>query len=271
MRERLTSPSNPRVKNALQLRNGGSRRKQSKFLIDGQREIELAIRSGVRVLQVFTTDSLASTTFLEAGNDPVEVLTISTEIADRLSYGQRGAEPVAVAETPKLSLSNLKWSSDTLVLVLDRSEKPGNIGACLRTAAACHASVVLTDPICEVFNPNLIRASRGSVFTTPLAVCTAGQLQAECARQEIPLQCARIDGSRRLWDLNLRRGQCLVFGNEAEGLDVQRWPLTSQRPQIDSFSIPMSNKNASGVDSLNLSTSAAVTLYEALRQRECTG
>ena len=177
----------------------------------------------------------------------------------KLSYGQRGAESVAVAKIPHRTLSGFKWQSSQLVLVLDQTEKPGNLGACLRTASACGVTaVVLTDPVCEPYNPNAIRASRGTIFSLNLRVATRDEFQA-CARaQRIPLFAARVDASQELWQQDFVGGGAILFGSEALGLGSE-WELPEVRP----FSIPMQGVT----DSLNLSISAAVTLYEAVRQR----
>lgn len=256
----ITSPTNPKVKQTLRLRQSSERRQTGHFLIDGRREIELAIAHGFRVETVFfsESDSAVASDWPE-GLQLAQRQMVSSAILQRLSYGQRGDTPVAVAQRPQLGLARLKLDATSLILVLDRTEKPGNLGACLRTASACgvHA-VVLTDPICEIFNPNAIRASRGTVFTIPMAVATPEELIAFCAARSLHVLTARVDGSHRLWDCTFTGGSAIVFGNESQGLGAN-W----DHPQVDSFSIPMSGV----ADSLNLSISAAVTLYEAVRQR----
>ena len=225
------------------------------FLIDGCREIEAAARCGVSIRTLFATQSSALS--LSSGLRS-NVVLVGERIAERISYGQRKDTPVAIAETP-----NVAFQADMLqgvILVLDRTEKPGNLGACLRTAdAAGVTTVILTDPVCEVFNDNAIRASRGAIFSLNIAQMSQHHFLVECAKAKMPIFTARVDGEKTLWELDLASNAAVVFGNEAEGLG-QNW----LHEQVQSFTIPMS---PSETDSLNLSISAAVTLFEAKRQR----
>lgn len=264
----ITSVHNPRVKQARRLREARARREHGLFLIDGEREIGLALAAGVEIESIFATPVEPSRSgdphsqpFQDMG--PRILQLVSDEVLTRLSYGERGAAPVAVARQPALGLERLKWSADSLVLVLDRTEKPGNLGACLRSAAACGVdAVVLTQPVCELFNPNTIRASRGTVFTLPIAISTPGEFLSACASLGLSsIYAARVDAQTSLWDCRFAAGTALVFGSEAQGLGDE-WQVDSVCP----YTIPMTNR----ADSLNLSISAAVTLYEAVRQRLAT-
>lgn len=250
----LSSLANPQVKAALRLRKASERRATRKFLIDGWREIQLAVKSGLDLTQLFVPPAYIS----RVEEAELNHTAVQDRVAEKLSYGQRAAEPVAVASTPNQNLDQLKLGRTPLVLALDRTEKPGNIGACFRSAEACGATVILSDPICEVFNPNVIRSSRGAIFSLDWAVCTAPELRDYCRTRQMAIYCARVEAEEELWDLDLKRPSCVVFGNEAQGLDSETWGSEQ------AFSIPMEGQS---VDSLNLSNSAAVTLYEGLRQR----
>lgn len=261
----IESVHNPRIKQTLRLRDAGTRRQTGRFLIDGDREIALAERHGIELEVVFVaagqpplTHGLAATTLHQTVSAPLQ--PVSPAVLGKLSYGQRGAESVAVAKTPRRTLSGFEWQTSQLLLVLDQTEKPGNLGACLRTASACGVeTVILTDPVCEPYNPNAIRASRGTIFSLDLLVATREEFQA-CARaQHIPLFAARVDARQELWQQDFTSGGAVLFGSEAHGLGSQ-WELPEVRP----FTIPMQGVT----DSLNLSISTAVTLYEALRQRQ---
>jgi TrmH family RNA methyltransferase len=262
----LQSMQNPRVKHAIRLRDSRFRRRSGEFLIDGLIEIERARAAGIALGTVFVLDGDPSTSqrlLATAPQNALPLQPVSEVILQRMSYGEQSAKPVAIARTPRLELSHLRLTNRSLVLVLDRIEKPGNLGACLRTASACGIdAVVLTDAVCEVFNPNTIRASRGTVFSVPMAQCTAGEFVAQARSLELPLAAARIDGKADLWQCDFRGGSAIVFGNEAEGLGDE-WRTYEEQGQCHSFRIPMHAQ----VDSLNVSTSAAVALYEALRQR----
>ncbi len=256
----IHSHSNPQVKRVARLRNAAVRRKSGLFLIDGVREIELAAAHGFQIETVFYTEgSDQLETIPRAGNVGAALQPVTAAVLSRISYGQRTDAPVALAVTPALPLRELRSNSEGLWLVLDRTEKPGNLGACLRTATAVDVgAVILTDPVCEVFNPNTIRSSRGTVFALPMAISSSSELVTFCKERKIRLMCSRVDATRNLWECDFTAETALVFGNESVGLG-ENWLLA----EAESFCIPMQG----AADSLNLSISAAVTLYEAVRQR----
>lgn len=192
-------------------------------------------------------------------HDQISVQSFSPVLMSNLCYGQQETEPVAIACEPHWDLKGLQLTNDSLVLVLDQTEKPGNLGACLRSAVACGCSaVLLTRPICDAFSSNSIRASRGAIFQLPMAVATPEEVIELAQAKEIPIYAARVGEQIGLWDLKLATGAFLVFGNEARGLD-DRW----QQASIQGFSIPMQGC----VDSLNLSISAAIAMFEVVRQK----
>lgn len=262
MKPIIESLQNPRVKHALRLRDSRWRRRAGQILIDGVREIEVARRAGI----------VPETIFYQIGDDgnpvpppsmddwPASVLQpVSDRVFEKLAYGERNSGAVAIAPVPKLDLESLRLPSEPLVLLLDRVEKPGNIGAVARTAATAGAdALVLTDPACEVFNPNAIRASLGTVFSLPIAVCSAGRLPEWLAESGIRLVRACVDGAVSMWDIELRGPLAIALGSEAHGLGPE-W----NRAEWPAVQIPM----RPGADSLNLSVSAAVLCYEAIRQR----
>lgn len=261
----ISSHQNPRVREVCRLRESRQRRKSGLFLIDGEKEILEAARSGHQLQAIYCTSkgigSLDGLAQLRARKVDLEhrVTRVTQDVLQRISYGQHTAQPVAVAQTPQVSLGQLSLTSSSRLLVLDQTEKPGNLGACLRTAAACGVdAVVLTNPICELYNPNTVRASRGAIFRVPIAEATPGELLQLCDELAIPMWAARVDGQVGLWDCCLGSAFAIVFGNEADGLG-QDWDSALVR----SFVIPMQRET----DSLNLSISCAVTLYESLRQQ----
>ncbi len=229
-------------------------------MIDGEREISLACKHGIELESIFVDEAKLSELVSVCGETIIRLIQpVTSKVLERISYGQRQSSPVAIGRTPQTSLADLRISQHPLLLVLDHTEKPGNLGACLRTASACGIdAVILTHPICELHNPNTIRASRGTVFSLPVAVATAQELQDFCRAHDVQLFTARVDATASLWNQDLKSGGAFVFGSEAHGLGTE-W----NGPGLQSFSIPMRGVT----DSLNLSISAAVTLYEALRQR----
>lgn len=257
----ITSTHNPFYRNCLQLRDNRKRRRSKLFLIDGVKEIVQAIAANLRIQSLLVPEAGGIDELLErlCRQHSISIQPLASHLLEKLSYGQWDNQPIAVAEQPELLLQSIEFDSTSLVLVLDRTEKPGNLGACMRTAAASGVScVVLTDPICDPFNANAIRASRGTMFRVPLAISTRDQFLKSAAGVGLPIFSARVDAEITLWDLPLDRGAAIVFGNEAEGLS-EEWRCET----VQDFTIPMS----SAADSLNLSISAAVTLYEARRQR----
>ena len=265
LRPTITSPQNPYFRQCLTLRDNRKSRRHGRFLIDGQVEIDRAIESGV-VLELLL---IAEASEVNCPGDNqliqralargIEVQPLSKLLMEKLSYGERTDQPVAVAKTPQLPLSALSLDSNSLVLVLDRIEKPGNLGACLRSAAAVGVdAVVLTSPICDAFNANAIRSSRGSIFRVPMAVSSCEQISQLADRLSLPIFAGRVSSQRTIWELPLAGGAIIVLGNESAGLGSE-W----QKPSVLDFTIPMTNL----ADSLNLSISAAVSLFEARRQR----
>jgi TrmH family RNA methyltransferase len=258
----IRSHNNPRVKACLRLRSSRTRRSESKFLIDGLTELRRAVGFGIRLETVFYAGDAARQQLTELNLAPSILWEVSPEILSKLNYGQQSQQIVAVAHPPGTCLADLPLHENSLILALDRTEKPGNLGACLRTAAACAVdAALLIDPICELFNPNTIRASRGAVFSLPVACGTSEDIRMLCHRLGLRLMTARVDAKQGLWETDFCGGCVLLFGNEAEGLGPE-WDTFSH----ESFRIPMAGEP----DSLNLSISTAVTLYEAVRQRSAT-
>lgn len=259
----ITSPHNPFYRHCLKLRDNRKRRRLGQFLIDGTSEISRAFQAGIPIQKLLVSSDCPLSGELKIqveSSAGIEVQEFSPPLLNRLCYGQVKSEPVALAVQPEWSLENIALDEKSLVLVLDQVEKPGNLGACVRTAVACGCSaVLLTRPIGDPFSSNAIRASRGAIFEVPMAQTAPESVIDLASRIGATVFTASLDGKKRLWDLSLTRGAFVVFGNEAHGLD-ERW----QHESVQSFQIPM----LGSVDSLNVSISAAVTLYEAVRQKQ---
>jgi RNA methyltransferase, TrmH family len=259
MKPEIQSPQNPQIKQLRQLRDSAQRRQRGQFLVDGNSEIQRAIEGGFSVRSVYHISGSNALEELLRKFPNVPCQSVSSAVMSKLAYGDRSDDLVALVDTPSLELFRIQLIDPALVLVLDRVEKPGNMGACLRTAAATGVSaVVLINPICDVFNPNVIRASRGCVFRVPIAVSDLGAFADWSQQNKLRLFAGRVEAGHTLWNLDLKQGAAFIFGSEAQGLG-QEW----QSLKCESFSIPMD----STVDSLNVSISAAIALYEAVRQR----
>ena len=261
MKPFIQSLQNQQIKQVIKLRDASTRRQSGYFIIDGVQEIERALANDFQIdCLYFPAEDQSLVEILTGQLQPEQLQPVSSAVMRKLVYGDRTAGLVAVAKTPPLEIGRLQFvSQQPLILVLDGIEKPGNLGACLRTATATGVdAVILTQPICDVFNPNAIRASRGCLFNVQIAVATSQEVMRLCASLRIPLFTARVDGELEFWQADFRGGAAIVLGNEAAGLQTD-WVSS----QCKSMVIPMRDDT----DSLNVSISAAVTLYEAIRQR----
>ena len=261
---RITSRQNPRVKEAVRLRTGRGRQRQGRFLMDGSREIERALASGIRCLEAFVgeelCDSAGAKDIVNAlQSRGVEILYVTTEVYAKLAFGERDEGVVVVAETPRRTLDDLQLPSAPLVAVLEGIEKPGNLGAILRSADAAGVdAVVAADARTDLYNPSTIRASLGTVFRPNISEATAAATIHWLRDGQLPILAARPDAELLYTEANLRDGVAIVLGSEAAGLS-DAW----RAADVTAVRLPMHGL----ADSLNVSTTAAVLFYEALRQR----
>lgn len=260
----ITSTRNPRVQAALALRDRRAREAAGMTLVDGARELARALAGGAEVVELFlqpdALDDVAAGTAalaLEGGALPVAV---TGRVLDRLAYGDRSDGLVATVRIPDLRLEALRLPANPLLVVLEGVEKPGNLGAVLRSADGAGAdAVIAADPRTDLFNPNAIRASIGTIFGRPVAVGPSDAVRRRLAAEGIRLVAARVDAPRRYTDADLRGPLAIVLGSEAEGLSGA-WDGEGVEP----VSLPMLGV----ADSLNVSIAAAILLYEARRQRD---
>lgn len=270
----ISSIANPRVKTAARLRERRGREAQGRIIIDGVREISRAIAAEIEISELFYFPQLCQDAEHQAildrlgrgtagqgraGQGTAELIEVTPPVMEKLAYGNRVEGLVAVAPTPRRTLADLQLSADSLVAVVEGVEKPGNLGAILRTAdAAGVAAVIVAGGITDLYNPNAIRASLGAIFTVPLAAA-ASQAALDWLRQRsYRLIAARVDGAVEYTAADLRGGAAIILGSEAAGLSS-----TWREGDIVAVKLPMLGQ----VDSLNLSATAAVLFYEALRQR----
>lgn len=263
MSESISSLQNSRVKAAVKLRERRGRNQRGRFLIDGLREIGHALDAKFQIVQVFTCPTLWKSTEHQLWRDRLtqtgaEWLEVSLAVWEKLTFGNRREGILAVAETKLLGLSDLPAVPPQLVIVLNRIEKPGNLGAILRTADAVGAScVILADPQTDPFNPNAIRASLGTVFRVPLATADSQAVVDWLRDRSLQVCVARLDGTRLYHEVNWRQPSAVVLGSESKGVG-QEWFAAD----FTGIQLPMRG----AADSLNVSGTAAVILYEALRQ-----
>lgn len=259
----ITSAKNPRIRDALALRDRRAREEAGLTLVDGVRELERALTGGARPVEVFVDlarlDAVGRAVIADARARGALVLPTSGPALDRLAYGDRAEGMVATVRIPDLTLATLRLPEDPLVVVLEGVEKPGNLGAVLRSADGAGAdAVILADPRTDLFNPNAVRASLGAIFSMPLAAGSSEGVGAELDRCGITVVTARVDAVDLYTDVDLTGPIAIVLGSEAEGL-TDRWPAPPAHP----VRLPMLGVG----DSLNVSIAAAILLYEARRQR----
>lgn len=262
--ERITSPQNARIKLAGQLRQRRQRDRQGRFLIDGIIEISRALDSGIDIAEVFVSPTQcrtpASQALLARLNDgPFTPTEVTPTVFGRLAYGERCVGVVAVVNTPALPLANITLPDNALVAVVETLEKPGNLGAILRSADAAGVSaVIVADSATDPFNPNTIRASLGTVFTVQVAVASSEDTLTWLRENQVAVCATRVDGAKLYHEADFRGPTAIVLGGEASGLS-DHW----QGEDVTPVRLPMLGT----ADSLNVSATAAVLFYEALRQR----
>ncbi len=220
----ITSRQNPRVKEAVALRVGRERRKTGRHLIDGAREIERALECGVRPLEVFVCEGVEKTVLTPFSG--AEILSVTAEVYEKLCFGEREeAGVVVVAQTPQRGLSDLKLGADPLVAVIEGVEKPGNVGAILRSADAAGVdAVIVADGGTDLFNPNTIRASLGTVYRANVVEATSAEAIEWLRANGMRAIAARPDAELDYTAADLRGGVAIVLGSEAAGLsDAWRW------------------------------------------------
>ena len=253
----ITSVQNARIKHVVALQQKSSlRREEGLFVVEGQREIEHCIACGYEILEVFTVDGLRFT-------DDYPATRVSPQVYEKMAYRGSTEGIIAVAKCKDHSISSINYKLSTinspLVVVLESVEKPGNLGAILRTAEAAGVdAVIVCDPLTDLYNPNLIRASIGGVFSVPVAVCNSKECIAFLKEHKIRILTAQLQDSYDYYDYDMQGATAIVMGTESTGLTDQ-W-----REAADAhIRIPMLGR----LDSLNVSVSAAILMYEAVRQR----
>ncbi len=260
----ITSHHNQRVKDAAKLRSRRHRDTQQRILIDGVREIQRAMEGGVTILEAFVCPARANNTesqrlLDELHQDSVPTFETTAAVFERLAYGDRNEGVLAVASLPATILDQLPPPDGGIVGVLVGVEKPGNVGAVVRSAdAAGVRALIVADGATDLYNPNAIRASLGTVFTMPVCCATSAETIAWLQSHQVEIFAARVDATRLYTEVDLSGTVALALGSEARGLPDE-WDIKG----VTSIGLPMRGS----VDSLNVSTTAAVLFYEALRQR----
>ena len=261
--KQITSTNNPLIKELLTLQEKSRARKMSgKFIIEGLREIKLAIGGSYLIDKILYCPEFIDDAALEELNSPdSEFIEISKVVYEKLAYRNSTEGVIAVASTRDLSLDTLKFETQNpLILVAEAPEKPGNIGALLRTADAANLDAVLiANPKTDLYNPNIIRSSVGCVFTNQIATANTSEIIEFLSRLKIQIYCAALQASGLYHHQDYTGPSAIVVGTEATGLS-QEWIEHSRH----NIRIPMAGE----IDSMNVSVAAGILIFEAKRQRD---
>ena len=257
--KQITSAQNPFIKLLIQLQEKAKARKQScTFLIEGMREIELAIKGNYEIETILFLPELVSKLQIKKFKDS-ELIEISKEVYQKLAYRDTTEGILAVAKTKSLQLSDLKLPKNPLILVLEAIEKPGNIGAVLRTCDAAKVdAVIIANPKTDLYNPNIVRSSVGCLFTNQIAIGTTEDVIDFLIKNNINFYSATLQNSTSYHTQNYTTPTALVVGTEATGLS-ELW----RKKATQNIIIPMQGE----IDSMNVSVAAAILIFEAKRQR----
>ena len=259
--KQITSISNSYIKQLFQLKEKTRERKKSEqFLIEGKRELSLAIKGGYAIETVLFYPNLFSESEANAlGLYGIEIIEISLEVFQKLAHRDTTEGVLAVAKNKAHNLSDLSLKENPLILVAEAPEKPGNIGALLRTADAANLdAVIIANPKTDLYNPNIIRSSVGCIFTNQIATGTTDEIITYLQSKNIAIYCAALQASVPYHNLDYKESSAIVVGTEATGLS-DTWLVNATKNII----IPMQGK----IDSMNVSVAAGILIFEAKRQR----
>lgn len=258
--KRIESPNNPLIKNLLKLQEKSrERKKQGLFVVEGKREIQLALKGGYTITTLLIASDTAHETFQNQSYE-FETIEISPVVYQKIAYRESTEGMIAIVKSKSLTLESLQFQTETpLLLVAEGIEKPGNIGAMLRTADAANIdAVILANPRSDLYNPNVIRSSVGCVFTNQIATGNPTEIIDFLQKKNIAIFSATLQNSNTYTLENYTQGTALVVGTEATGLtEVWRDQATQN------INIPMEGQ----IDSMNVSVAAAILIFEAKRQR----
>ena len=265
MLQSITSAQNPKIKDFLALQEKSRlRREKGRFVVEGRRELLHCLEAGFSPRTIFVCEEILGVGEMEAvlgaAGEGCTVFSVSANVYDRMAY-RSGTEGVtAIMQARNLRLEELRFrNEEPLIVVVEAVEKPGNLGAILRSADAAGAdAVIVCDPLTDLYNPNLIRASIGAVFSVPVVAASSAETIEWLRSRGVTIYTAQLQDSSWYYDCDMKKATAIVMGTEATGL-TGIWREAANRH----IRIPMLGK----LDSLNVSVSAAVLLFEAVRQR----
>ena len=260
--ENITSAQNPKIQTLLALQDKSKeRRRRGLFVVEGRRELLHCIEAGYDPFTIFFCSDIIAESDLKSITDKCSCtfIDIPRHLYDKVAY--RGGTEGVIAELhcKEKRLEDIKLSKNPLIVVLESVEKPGNLGAVLRSADASGAdAVIICDPLTDLYNPNLIRSSIGGIFTVQTAAASSEETIKWLKANNIQIHTAQLQDSQWYYDTDMTGGTAIVMGTEATGLTAI-W----RKAANSHIKIPMLGK----LDSLNVSVSAAILLFEAVKQR----
>ncbi len=265
MHKTITSPQNPLIKQIVLLQEKSrERRKTNLFVIEGLREISLALKGGYLLETLLFCSEIISEeeifTLKKSANLKAEFIEITSEIYKKIAYRSSTEGVLAIAQSKDLNLQNLKPETrNPLLLIAEAPEKPGNIGAILRTADAAKVdAVIIANPKTDLYNPNIIRSSVGCLFTNKIATGNTSEIISFLKKNNINIYCAALQASVQYDTIDFKKATAIVVGTEATGLS-EEWLQNGTQNII----IPMQGE----IDSMNVSVAAGILIFEAKRQR----
>ena len=262
MHKQITSLQNPLVKEIILLKDKSKERRTSGiFVIEGKRELSLAIKGGYTILKLlYFPDLFSASEANSMSKHGIEVIEITKPVFEKMAHRSTTEGIIALGSSKNHSLESLQFENDNpLILVAEAPEKPGNIGALLRTADAANVdAVIIANPKTDLYNPNIIRSSVGCIFTNNIAVGSTTEIISFLKKNSIDIYCAELQASVPYYYINFKASSAIVVGTEDTGLS-QEWRDASKANII----IPMQGQ----IDSMNVSVAAGILIFEAKRQR----
>jgi len=255
--EIITSLQNSKIKNVVLLgQKSKERNKQQLFPVEGKREIIMASCAGYTIDTLFVCSGFLCEEKIAANN----IYEVNKKVFDKIAYRENSDGLLALVKPKETTFDNLQIQANPFIIILESVEKPGNLGAILRTADAANVdAVIICDPKSDIYNPNVIRSSLGCVFSVKNITCTSEQALEWLHTNNITTYAAELNATQWYYNEDYTKGSAIIMGTESEGLS-DFW-LKNTKKHIK---IPMKGK----ADSLNVSVSTAILTFEAMRQRE---
>ena len=262
MFKEIKSLQNSKIKHVLQIKGKSrTRKKNGLFFIEGKKELNLAIKNGYKIKTIYCNLELCGSLINSYADSKVEIITVSSKIYEKIAYRGSTEGLVAIAKSKSHLLNDIEIKNkNPLILVAESIEKPGNIGALIRTADAANVdALIIADPRTELYNPNVVRSSVGGIFTVQIAIAKSNEIIDFMKNRNIPIYSAILQKSIPYDELNYVKSCCIAVGTENKGLSYL-WKKSSHKK----IKIPM----LGNLDSMNVSVAAGILLFEVCRQRK---